>query len=59
MSVTFTSDNTIVSSGWKAIWTSDGTSRINLTSIDEQGITENRISLFQIPAVIKLPLDLQ
>ena len=49
MSVTFVSDGNTVSSGWAAIWTSDGTSRI-ATGIDEQEVEEDRISLFPNPS---------
>lgn len=49
MSVTFVSDGNTLGSGWAAIWTSDGTSRIP-TGIDEQGVGEHRISLFPNPS---------
>lgn len=49
MSIKFTSDGNTTSSGFTAIWTSDGTSRIPMTGVEEAEAEENRISLFPNP----------
>lgn len=49
MSITFTSDGSVVSSGWTSIWTSDGTARIPMTGIEDAEATEGKISISPNP----------
>jgi hypothetical protein len=50
MSLKFTSDGSVVSSGWTAIWRSDGTSRIITSADPEEALADNKIHLFPNPA---------
>lgn len=56
MSITFVSDAATTSSGWTAIWTSDGTSRVPMTGIEEGALVENKITLFPNPAEDKVSI---
>lgn len=56
MSITFSSDGNTTSSGWTAIWTSDGTSRIPATGMEEEELAENKILLFPNPMENKVTI---
>lgn len=56
MSIRFTSDANTTSSGWTAIWNSDGTSRINTTGIEDEAQLENKITLFPNPIENKVTI---
>lgn len=50
MSLIFTSDGSVVSSGWTANWNSDGTSRIIKSSDPGEEVADNQLHLFPNPS---------
>lgn len=50
MSLIFTSDGSVVSSGWTANWNSDGTSRIIKSSDSDEEMADNQLYLFPNPS---------
>lgn len=56
MSLKFVSDGSVVSSGFAAIWSSDGTAREIMTSINENGFATEHISLLPNPTADKVTI---
>lgn len=54
MSLIFTSDASVVSSGWTANWNSDGTSRVIKSSDPAEQIADNQLHLFPNPGSEKV-----
>lgn len=57
MSVTFSSDANTTGSGWTAIWSSDGTARVQTTGIEDEAMLENKISIAPNPAEDKVTIS--